>query len=180
MKFQNNIRKNPRPLLQIILLMVALVSIVSTPAIASNATEFPEIEEINALIARESAPEGVVFTVMEDQEDALEWVLVRLKHYTSQLRQRFPNLEIAVVSHGDEILSLPEQQREQYPEIHQALVKILREFDISFHICESFASMNDLDASEFPDYVDVVPFGPSKIQDYKQVGFEMISLELTW
>jgi hypothetical protein len=34
--------------------------------------------------------------------------------------------------------------------------------------------------SEFPDYIDVVPFAPAEIENYRLMEFKIVNLELTW
>jgi hypothetical protein len=57
---------------------------------------------------------------------------------------------------------------------------LINEFDASFHVCGTYAAMSDIAPSEFPDYVDVAPFGPAEIQNYRLMEFNVVSVELTW
>jgi len=141
--------------------------------------ELPELDEILAIIQGETLPEGVVFTVYEYEEDALEWVVPRLSYYVDLLRAHYKNLPIAVVSHGDEILSLTNEQRTIYKKVHIAIKRLVDGKAVSFHICGSYADYNGLTEQDFPDYIDVVPFGPAQISDYQSVGYHMIELGLT-
>ena len=146
---------------------------------SSTAEMLPEQEEIEAIVLGE-APEGVLFTVMEQDEEALQWVLPRILHYTRQLREEWPELPVAVVSHGEEMLGLLTEFRSLYPDVHDNLWQLMNRYNVAFHVCGSFAAFSDVEASEFPDYVDVVPFGPAQIADYRQLGYEVVSIELTW
>ena len=139
----------------------------------------PEQEEIDAIILGET-PEGVLFTVMEQDEEALQWVLPRILHYTRQLRGEWQGLHIAVVSHGEEMLGLLTEFRSLYPDVHDNLQRLVGHYGAAFHVCGSFATLSDVEASEFPGYVDVVPFGPAQIADYRQLGYRVVSIELTW
>lgn len=142
--------------------------------------ELPELDEILAIIHADDTPEGVVFTVYEYEEDALEWVVPRLSYYIDLLRDHFQDIPIAVVSHGDEMLSLSTEQRSIYKGVHEELQKLVDVKSINFHICGSYAAYNGLSEQDFPDFIDVVPFGPSQISDYERVGYQMIDLGLTW
>ena len=139
----------------------------------------PEQEEIDSIVIGEE-PEGVLFVVMEQDEEALQWVLPRILHYTRQLRGAWEDLPIAVVSHGEEMLGLLTELSGLYPQVHENLRLLVNHYDVAFHVCGSFASLSDVDASEFPDYVDVVSFGPAQIANYCQLGFILVSIELTW
>jgi len=167
-----------------ILVCIRLLLICSIALSLASANEhpkqLPELDEILAIIHADKPPEGVVFTLYEYEEDALEWVVPRLSYYVDLLRERYQGLPIAVVSHGDEILSLTTEQRSLYKGVHKALQKLVKMKSVSFHICGTYAAYNGLSEQDFPDYIDVVPFGPSQIANYERVGYQMIELGLTW
>jgi intracellular sulfur oxidation DsrE/DsrF family protein len=140
---------------------------------------FPEQESISAIVAGER-PEGILFLVMEQDDEALKWVLPRILRYTAQLRAVWRELPIAVLSHGDEMFGLISELEGLYPDIHGNVLQLLHEYGVAFHVCGTYAAMSDVSASEFPDYVDVVPFGPAQIENYRELGFDIVSVELTW
>ena len=141
--------------------------------------ELPELEQINAIISADEAPSGVVFVIYEYDESALTWIMPRLVYYTTLIHQRFADLSVAVVSHGDEMLSLTKESAEIYPEVHFDLETLVKELDVVFHVCGSFATLNDLAESDFPDVIDVVPFGPAQVSDYKSLDYVVIDAELS-
>ena len=140
---------------------------------------FPEQSEIDGLTAG-NKPEGVVFLVMEDDEEALRWVLPRVLHYTRQLRAKWQHLPIVVLSHGNEMFALVTDQQPLYKKVHADVKKLVSDYHVAFQVCAAYASMSDVSSSEFPPYVDVVPFAPAEIENYRQMEFSMVSLELTW
>ena len=141
--------------------------------------ELPELEQINAIIKAEEAPPGVVFVTYEYDESALTWIIPRLVYYVTLIHQRFPDLAVAVVSHGEEMLSLTKENAEIYPEVHFDLETLVKELDVVFHVCGSFASLNDIAESDFPDIIDVVPFAPAQVSDYKSLDYVVIDAELS-
>jgi len=149
-----------------------------TGAVADEAS-FPEQSEIDSIISQE-APVGVVFLVMEHDEEALRWVLPRVFRYTRQLRAKWRDLPIVVLSHGDEMFALLTEYQSLYKQIHAGVKKLVSDYQVAFQVCAAYASMSDVSASEFPGYVDVVPFAPAEIENYRQLEFVMVSLELTW
>jgi len=140
-------------------------------------SDLPELEEFNQVIENNKTIDGLVFTIFDYDESALASILPRILYYTAEIRKKYPNLPIAAVSHGDEMLSLTRDNINIYPEIHKNLKILVYHFDVSFHICGAFADLNDLEIQDFPDYVDVVPFGPTQIADYLSLGFQHIELE---
>ncbi len=142
-------------------------------------TEYPEQDRVAALLMHEP-PGGVLFLVMEQDEEALTWVLPRLLHYTRQIRRKWPDLPVAVLSHGAEMMGLLEAYRPLYPRIHEDFRQLVEELDAVFHVCGAYAALSDLTAADFPDLVDVVPFGPAEIENYRGMDFAVVSVELSW
>ena len=143
------------------------------------ANPFPEQSEINELISGEE-PEGLVFLVMEHDEEALYWVLPRVSHYTQQLHEKWHDLPIVVLSHGDEMLSLVDELVSLNEKLHQSIKDLAKNHDVVFQVCGSYAFFSDIDASEFPAHIDVVPSAPAEISNYRQMEYKFISLDLIW
>ncbi|MEA3276150.1 MAG: DsrE family protein [Pseudomonadota bacterium] len=142
--------------------------------------EYPEAQEIETILTADSPPAGVLFSVLEYNEDALEWIVPRIEHYVSLLRERYPDLAIVIVSHGDEMLALREEEKWLYRDVHQRIQRLAEELGITFHVCGAYAMANGIDESEFPQYVDVVPLATTQIQDYRELGYTVITTELSW
>lgn len=140
---------------------------------------YPEQDLIDALLSKEQ-PEAIVFLVMEYDEEALTWVLPRVLHYTRKLRQRWAGLEIIILSHGDEMVALQTEYQDLYPVIHQQVKELISEYELSFQVCGTYARMSDISESQFPSYIDVVPFAPAEIENYRIMGYQMLHLEQTW
>ena len=160
------------------LLLVWLAVAMAT--LADTDDELPELEEVNAIAAMARPPLGVIFTIREFDEDALEWVLPRVERYIAILRGRIPGIHLAMMSHGDELAAASIERRKEYPAMHRRLQRLVRDQGLVFHICNTAAGMMGLGEDDFPDYVNVVPFGPAQVQDYLAMGYELIDLELTW
>ena len=123
-----------------------------------------------------SAPAGVIIEIVTDDEDSLEWALPRAEEYIQQLREKFPDLPLAIVSHGPEQFALTENNQQENKEIHQ-LVKSLGKVDVPVHICETFAGWRGLAAEDFPDHVNVAAAGPAQVNDYIAIGYELIIID---
>lgn len=164
-----------------IILLIALVQGVSAFARADvDETEYPEAQEIEKIVAAGSPPAGVLFNVLEYEEDALEWIVPRLEHYVARLRQRFQDLEIVIVSHGEEIFALRDEEKWLYKDVHKRIQRLSEQLDVTFHVCGAYARANGIDESEFPQYVDVVPLATTQIKDYQELGYRVITTELSW
>ncbi len=101
-------------------------------------------------------------------------------HYKAQLQKKWPEITIAIPSHDEEMLALVSGLSALYPAVHGNVYDLLNTHDVSFHVCGTFAEMSGYEASEFPDYVDVVPFGPAQIQNYRSLDYKVVNIEPTW
>lgn len=131
---------------------------------------------VSALLARDEAPAGVVFEVIAGA-DGLRWAIPQIERYSTQLRQRFTNLPIAVVTHGREQFALQASEEAEYAEVHAKVRSLVAEQDIPVHVCETHASWRGVSPEDFPDYVDVTPAGPAQINDYQALGYELVVVE---
>lgn len=162
------------------LLCAAAVVLAMTAANSADIPdELPELEQITEIVEADAPPAGVVFVIYEYDEAALAWIMPRLLYYVTLLRERFADLSISVVSHGDEMLSLTRENAAVYDDVHFVLETLVNDHDVLFHVCGAFAILNDLDGSDFPDAIDVIPFGPAQVNDYKSLDYVMIDLELS-
>jgi intracellular sulfur oxidation DsrE/DsrF family protein len=149
------------------LLPLLLTLLTGAPALAGD--------EIRSLLQSNETPAGVVFEVVESDDDALAWAIPRITKYTRRLRARFPGLGIAIVSHGKEQFALQRQYRDEYQEVHQGVQSLLGD-QVQLHVCGTHAGWYGVTAEDFPDYVDVTAAGPAQINDYENLGWEVIVL----
>ena len=133
-------------------------------------------QEIEALLAQEEGPFGVVFEIVEGNGDALKWAIPAVNKYVKQLRERFPDIGLAVVSHGSEQFGLMKSEQKEKAEVHKT-VQSLVSSDVPVHVCGTHASWRGKGEDDFPDYVDVAPAGPTEIRNYEAMGYVLIEIE---
>lgn len=133
-------------------------------------------ESVEALLARDEAPTGVVFEIVEADEDALERILPEARRAIELLRARFPDIEFAVVSHGREEFALQARYQDEYAEIHRAVQSLVAD-DVPVYVCETHAGWYGVTAEDFPDYVDVAPTGPGQVRAYLDLGYDLIFMD---
>ena len=133
-------------------------------------------ESIESLLARSEAPFGVVFEIVEADEDALERILPEARRAIERLRARFPDIEFAVVSHGREEFALQSRYRDEYEEVHRTVQSLVAD-DVPVHVCETHAGWYGVTAADFPDYVDVAPTGPGQVAVYRDMGYDLVVLD---
>lgn len=142
---------------------------VTTLALAGNQ------DQIDKLLKSESPPFGVVFEVIESSTDELDWVFPRIKNFADALRNRFPEIGIAVVSHGKEEFGLLKSAQKKKTNVHK-LVKSLVADNIPVHVCGTHASWYDKKPEDFPEYINVSPAGPTEIDNYQDMGYILITI----
>ena len=133
-------------------------------------------DDVEALLARSEAPDGVVFEIVEADESALDELLPKVRAAIERIRAVFPQTEFAVVSHGREEFALQTQYQGENAQIHQQVQALVAE-DIPVHVCETHAGWYGVTAEDFPDYVDVAPTGPGQINLYQELGYDLIVIE---
>lgn len=131
------------------------------------------LDHVERLIQAENPPDGVVFEIIEGA-DGLRWAIPQIIRYSERLRSRFPELSIAVVSHGREQFALQSTAREQFSEVHTLVQGLGRQQGIPVHVCGTHAGWYGVKPEDFPDYVDVAPTGPAQIRAYEELGYELI------
>lgn len=133
--------------------------------------------DVDRLLGADEAPVGVVFEIVEGDEDALRWALPEVARLSAQLRERFPGLPIAVVTHGREQFGLLAIEADgPLAEVH-GRAQQLRTEEIDLHVCGVHAGWDGYTPEDFPAYVDVSASGPAQIRDYRNLGYVLIELE---
>ena len=133
-------------------------------------------QQIQELLSQEDAPFGVVFEIVEGNGDALSWAIPAVNKYIKQLRERFPDIGLAVVSHGSEQFGLMTSKQKDNAEVHKTVQSLVAS-DVPVHVCGTHASWRGKEAKDFPDYVDVAPAGPTEIRNYEEMGYVLIEIE---
>jgi intracellular sulfur oxidation DsrE/DsrF family protein len=133
--------------------------------------------DVDRLLSTDETPVGVVFEIVEGDDDALAWALPLVRQYSERLRARFAELPIAVVTHGAEQFALLEKEADGALASIHADARDLRETAVDLHVCGAHAGWYGHLPEDYPSYVDVSPSGPAQINDYRNLGFEVIRLQ---
>ena len=132
--------------------------------------------EVDSIIAGEQAPAGVVFEIVSDEDDLLAELLPSVKADIERLRQRFPDLPVAIVSHGKELFALTSKNRVSEQRAHELVKQLVKAENVDVHVCGTHAGWYGVTAEAFPDYVDVTAAAPTQIDDYEAIGYTVIIL----
>jgi intracellular sulfur oxidation DsrE/DsrF family protein len=165
------ITKQPCRLAGIAVVMVAIMILTAACRAVAN-----EADSVAALLAADEPPAGVVFEIVSDDEDALVELLPALKTDIERLRARFPDLPVAIVTHGTEQFALVAGNRANAPELHAITEELVTTGDVDVHVCGAHAGWYGVLPGDFPDYVDVAAAGPAQINDYRALDYVLIVL----
>ncbi len=148
-------------------LLVVVMYAISQHSIAAN-------DELGSIYARQHAPTGVVFEIVDWDDDYLQRAIPWVNQQIISLREKFPGLEIAVVSHGSEQFALLKDSDAAYPEIHSNVQRLISDHEITLELCLGHANMQGFNQDDFPEYVDIEASGPSQIAAYESLGYEKV------
>ena len=132
--------------------------------------------DFDTILAEKEAPAGVVIEIVSDEDGLLSDLLPVIKQEIKRLRQRFPELPIAIVSHGSEQFDLTTKNQEQESTAHQLTRELVTTEEVDVHVCGTHAGWYGVTPEDFPEYVDVTTAGPAQINDYESMGYELIVL----
>ncbi len=148
-------------------IIVVIILSISQLAVAAN-------NDLNSIYARQQAPVGVVFEIVDWEDDYLARAIPWVNQQIITLREKYPGLEIAVVSHGSEQFALLKDADAAYPEIHSNVQNLIADHDIKLELCLGHAGMRGFGKADFPEYVDIEASGPSQISAYEALGYDKV------
>ena len=151
-------------------LLISALLLFAQPTLAK------ESKSIEQILALKQTPAGVVIEIVTWGGSNLEWALPRSQEYIKKLRKAFPELPVAIVTHGAEQFALTNDEKDENKEVHN-LVQSLGDANVPVHVCETFAGWRGLSADDFPEYVNVAAAGPAQVNDYISLGYELIIID---
>ena len=97
----------------------------------------------------------MVIEIVTGDSIGLSWALPESQEYVSQLRQRFKDLPIAIITHGSEQFALTRKNQASNKKEHKAVRSLIQDSNVQVHVCGTYAGWRGLSDEDFPDYVDV-------------------------
>ena len=128
---------------------------------------------VDKILMAKEAPTGVVFEII-GASGSLGVTLSDVKHNIEQLRNKYPDLPIAIVSHGAEQFDLMSKNTNKESQAHSMVKQLVDANSVDVHVCGTHAEWRGITPEDFPDYVDVSATGPAQINDYLAIGYELI------
>ncbi len=153
------------------ILFAAWLCMMSLPVFAGAASD-----KVQEIIQSEEEPAGVVFEIVTGNNEALEWALPQTQNYIEKLKQRFPDMPVAIVTHGREQFALQAIKQDDNQKVHSLTQQLVRD-GVNLHVCGTYAGWKGLTEEDFPDYVNVSAAGPAQINDYTAVGYVKVVIK---
>ena len=130
-------------------------------------------QQVTELVESTEEPFGVVFEIVSGNKNYLDWAVPEAQRLISQLREKFPQLDVAVVTHGAEQFALREKSLKDNPGLKNKVQSLVGK-GVDLHVCGTLAGWRNVADSEFSSLVDVATTGPAQINDYLNLGYEKI------
>lgn len=132
---------------------------------------------VDKIINSNTEPEGVVFELSEYDENAWDWASEMIESLSKQLKNKYPNIDIAIVSHGNEQFQLTRNNKEQNQHTISTLTNLVNSSNIDLHVCAVNSSWSNIPTDAYINIVDVAESGPAKVNDYINLGYRRIKLQ---
>lgn len=132
--------------------------------------------EIEQIIQSNHEPFGVVFELVEGDKDAWQWAGPLLKSHTDALRKKYPDIAIAIVSHGYEQFQLTKSSAQTNQKTLNILTELVGKQSADLHVCGTHSSWYQVPDEDYIDIVDVAVSGPAKINDYLNLDYQLVEL----
>lgn len=144
---------------------------------SSSQAVLPEVHpDVQTLLNQSSPPDGVVFDIETLEEDALARLAPYLKQQIHLLKNAYPEVDIAVVTHGAEEYALQKQAQAEQPDLHQMFNALVEESGVSVHVCGAVGGLKGLTREDFPAFVSYSDSGMAQLNDYKALGYAVVTL----
>lgn len=112
------------------------------------------------------------FDIHNHTSEEIETLLKRAREtYLAAPSSARDRVEIAMVIHGPDIRYFANDEYEQYKDIVDLAAELDRKGIVDMKICRTSADAHGIDTMAFPDFIEVVPYGPGELQALKESGY---------
>lgn len=155
---------------------LTLLATASSLASTDEPSEVAPSPEVESLLEEDPLPAGVAFEIVENDRAALSALLPEIHANIRVLRKRDPELPVAVVSHGAEQFTLTRADTATHGSLHGEVESLVQDEGVNVVVCGAFAGWRDIDSDAFPEFVEVAPAAPDRLDDLRAAGYAVIRL----
>lgn len=162
-----------------VLRFIAITFLLFLPNIAQSEITPPDSvhPDVAALIQAGEAPEGVVFDIETLDKNALNELTAFVVKQVELVKDKYPDVDVAIVSHGTEEYALQQSAQKEYAPIHDMFNQLVSTKEVSVHVCGAVAGLKGLSQEDFPDFVSYSESGMAQINDYKALDYVVIVIK---
>jgi intracellular sulfur oxidation DsrE/DsrF family protein len=151
----------------------ALASIVNTALIPSAMAGGTDANISLSPLAKEQLDSETqyVFDVVIHKPDEMDKLLGRIEQLSSTIKPNKDVPRLALVLHGPEIAFFTRKNYPKFMDLVDRAAALDKKGIIDVKVCDTMIRMLDIDASELPDFVEHVPYGPTEVERLVNQGF---------
>jgi len=112
-----------------------------------------------------------VFDVVVHKPEEMDKLLGRIEQLSSTITPNKNDPRLALVLHGPEIAFFTRKNYPQYMDMVDRAATLDKKGIIDVKVCDTMIRALDIDASELPDFVEHVPYGPAEVDRLIKQGF---------
>ncbi|WP_024851190.1 DsrE family protein [Hydrogenovibrio kuenenii] len=132
--------------------------------------------DVAKILALQEQPDGVVFDIETLDKNALSEYMPYVRNQIELIRQKFPKVVIAVVTHGAEEFALQKKEARKNKNLHNLFNQLAKDEGVSVHVCGAVAGLKKLTQEDFPEYVNFSASGMAQLNDYKAFGYKVVTI----
>ncbi|NIA02786.1 MAG: hypothetical protein GWO88_01040 [Planctomycetia bacterium] len=157
----------------IAILFFSIASTVSAEPIPSAMAESSDANiSLSPLPKEQNGSETLyVFDVVVHKPEEMEKLLGRIEQLSSTITPNKDDPRLALVLHGPEIAFFTRKNYPQYMDMVDRAAALDKKGIIDVKVCDTMIRVLDIDASELPDFVEHVPYGPAEVERLIKQGF---------
>jgi intracellular sulfur oxidation DsrE/DsrF family protein len=170
----NMLENGKRVGLNILMLVALLFYTVSLWAGGQQPNEVRS--QMTKLLNSAEPPEGVVFDIETLDANALESVNKYVLNLVKEVKAKFPEVDVVLISHGAEEFALLKSNEASYQGLHDTFAQLVNTQNVSLHVCGAVAGLKKVGQDDFPDFVSYSESGLAQLNDYKAIGYTVITI----
>ena len=113
----------------------------------------------------------------ESVNQALNYISNHIKAYTNY--SPLAEVEIAVVSHGPEVVIFAKQNEKNFKEAIERMKSMHESYGIKFYVCNNALKFMGFEREDILPFVIITPAGVAKIAALEEEGYRLVPT-LTW
>lgn len=158
--------------------ILVMLSLVFTGQALATVSDFRLHPDVDRLLMQMTPPHGVVLEVESMSRTAMEDYAGIIQTQVNALKQRYPDLDVVIVSHGRELVEFAK------PKPDESASLLLQQFEtmssvqgVTVHVCGVVAGWEGKTDQDFAGFIDVSASGEAQINDYRALGYDIIIIE---